>query len=584
MRIRMRREELLQMIDKMSPEQQKEIFVKYIEKCTEEEKNFLEQIILSVYTISSEKRIEKNTPKLSKEYVEEKMEQIRDWKEKIDGQELYLRAEAYEDYCYDYWEREMEWEYYDEMDVGSKLAEMVDFANDCINYQYYKEALEIFDYLLGIEVTVEDEYGDGTATIDLEELAEDRIFSPDLQKMALQTLYATYQVHKAENRAKELFYYFQYHIFQKIHMEDMLKVGREELQELNIFWENWIQFLEEEKGDLAGRLLKEAVIYYKGVEGLEEASIRNYNSHPSLALATLYEYANSYNYKKMEKIGIEALKNIDTSLKIRSEIALMTAFSAEYLQHTKNEYICYFEAFRSQTSVRNLLRLYANEELAITYKDKIKKIVLNIQPKKEDFFSTNRSRELALNTVDSFLYNELCFYIGYFGYARKQIQNPEGSLGWSGKFIRRGLTLFLVYLYDKDTPTKAIDTLVDNISFGEVEDNGFLPQFEKDIVSQQKRNHTFWHSFQCWKKYHPMEQVRKEKYYLWAKNIVYSRAEAIVGGQFRRHYEEVAILLAALGDIKESWGDFEEKNKIRFTHKKKFPRHSAFQSAIARYF
>lgn len=56
------------------------------------------------------------------------------------------------------------------------------------------------------------------------------------------------------------------------------------------------------------------------------------------------------------------------------------------------------------------------------------------------------------------------------------------------------------------------------------------------------------------------------------------------GGQFRNHYAESAALLAALGDIRESWGDFAEKPAIRAEYKRKFPRHSSFQAEMARYF
>lgn len=90
----------------------------------------------------------------------------------------------------------------------------------------------------------------------------------------------------------------------------------------------------------------------------------------------------------------------------------------------------------------------------------------------------------------------------------------------------------------------------------------------------------FWNYFQRWKQYFPMEQQEREQYLEWIEEIVYSRADAIVGG----HYGEVAVLLAMIGDVKEQMGKVGEKRDIFAMYKKKFPRHSSFQAEMKRYF
>lgn len=576
----MKKEELFQFINNMTPAQQKEILLKYLDNCSDEQREFLENIIFEVCEENLEKKKAKKLLKLPKEVVEEKMQQINEWMRQIEEGELYLEADGYEDYSNGYWASDWVWEYYDEMDIKSKLMIMIDFSNDCVNHGNYTQALEILNYLLELEIEVQNPWDNFGA--DLETLVDNKIISVDLQKIALQTLYVAYQLQKPNDRAEDLYLYFSsYYIFKNIHIEDMLTIGREELQGLNEFWENWIYLLEGKEGDLESRLLREAIFYYKGMDGIEEVAARNYNSHPSLSVMVLREYAKCHDYKAMEKFGIQTLKNMDISLKIRSEIALMTAFAAECLQHTEKEYRCYFEAFRSHSSIKNLFRLHVNEQLFMKYKDSVKKIILNI-PRQQNLNTFNE--ELAKNIVHTFVYNELCFYIGRFGYVRQNIQNPENSLGWSGTFIRTGLSLFLVYLYDKEIPTKSMNFLMERIDFREVEDGEFLPELERKMLSQSSEGNPFWYYFQCWKKYYVLEQTRKEKYYLWAKNIIHARADAIVGGKFRNHYREVAVLLAALGDIKESWGDVGEKEKIRLTYKNKFPRHNAFQREMKEYF
>ena len=110
--------------------------------------------------------------------------------------------------------------------------------------------------------------------------------------------------------------------------------------------------------------------------------------------------------------------------------------------------------------------------------------------------------------------------------------------------------------------------------------------FERDILEDCRKYKTsmFWNYFQRWKAYFPMEQQERETYLAWAEKIVYSRADAIVSGQHRNHYGQSAQLLAIVGEIKESMGENGAKEKIFAEYKRKFPRHSSFQSEMKTYF
>lgn len=68
------------------------------------------------------------------------------------------------------------------------------------------------------------------------------------------------------------------------------------------------------------------------------------------------------------------------------------------------------------------------------------------------------------------------------------------------------------------------------------------------------------------------------------RKIVYSRADAIVSGQYRNHYGETVQLLAIVGEIKESMGSRGAKAQIFAEYKRKFPRHLFFQKEMKTYF
>ena len=146
-----------------------------------------------------------------------------------------------------------------------------DFAWDCLNDQRYEEALDIFERLLDLEVSaVPDDFD----FLGLEELNGENITNLDLTRLALSVLYADYQLTKPEERAESLYSYFIYSIFRDIHVEDILRMGREELDGLDRFWEDWIALLETKAEQTATRLLREAALYYGGTEGLARIAAR----------------------------------------------------------------------------------------------------------------------------------------------------------------------------------------------------------------------------------------------------------------------------------------------------------------------
>ncbi len=74
------------------------------------------------------------------------------------------------------------------------------------------------------------------------------------------------------------------------------------------------------------------------------------------------------------------------------------------------------------------------------------------------------------------------FYTGDFAEAKKASRNPKGSLGWSGSFIRYGIRLFFLYLYDGPLSSMAASSLADNIGFADGQGFDYLLDFEREII------------------------------------------------------------------------------------------------------
>lgn len=572
-------------LNELSKKELQKIILKMETFLSEEQKQSLQKLVQEC------KKSEKNVPvqpRMSQEFVNEKMQQIEQWKQQIDEGELYIDIEEYEDYSENYWDSDWIVEYYDNQGIGNKMMFIIDFAKDCVNDGRYQEADTIYQWLWGISVCTYSEYNGEDEPIDLEVIAENGIIHIDMNQLALLTLYASYQNVKKHERAEVIYSYLSYNTFEKLHIEDMFNAGRETLKDAEKFWEDWINLLKTKNGDLEARLLKEALMYCDGIESLVKMADENVAIHPSLYLAVITEYNTMHMYAEIEEIAEKALKNIDENLLIRGKIALNAALASDYLQHKENVMHFCWECFRSNSTVENCLRLFGTEEMARRYGMQAQEIVVNRKNFHQEY--CRNDTEHRLNSIGDYEYDTLNFFIGNFEAVKNASKNPKGSLGWSSSYIRIGIRLILLYLYENPIPSKAAiditDGIVSHIGFTNPKELKDMLLFEKDIIqeSSERKVSVFWSYFQRWKKHFPMEQVEKKEYLLWAEKIAYSRTDAIVSGQHRNYYNSVAVLLAMVAEIKEGMGIVGAKKEIFAEYKSKFPRHSSFQKEMKSYF
>lgn len=568
-------------IKKLSKKQLQDIVLKIQKSLSDKQKREFQKIVKETGIQSENKKPQALQVRMSDDLVNEKMIQIQSWKNQIDKGELYLDTEEYEDYSRGYWEADWITEYYDNQGIGDKIMYMIRFAEDCVYDRRYQEANEIYEWLWQMSVSADSEYED---PVDLEMLEENNLIHTDMKHLALLTLYADYQVLPAKERARDIYLYFSSSAFTKLHLEEMFHVGREELKEREQFWEDWIDLLKTKNGDTEARLLKEAVLYCKGIDGLYEMARENASVHPSLYLSVMEQYEKGHLYVEIENVGEDALSKINVNLRIRSEIALKAAFAASCLNHEEKMMQFCWESFVSDSTVKNYLRLFGTEKMAETYGMCGKEILSNRLKGNTNLYYSQS--ELNQNIIGDYEYYQLVFYTGDFNIVKNISKNPKGSLGWSSSFIEYGIRLFLLHLYERPLPSKAAKSIASRIGFPDEKQRKDLLKFETKIQRecQEHKVSEFWNYFQRWKKYFPMEKAERKKYLTWAENIVYKRADTIVSGQHRSHYGEVAGLLAIVGEIKEDMGIQGAKRCIYEQYRKKFPRHSSFQGEMRDYF
>ena len=455
--------------------------------------------------------------------------------------------------------------------------------NDC----RYEEAVAIFNLVMDTQIFVEDECGGDSFELSLEEMVDEKLVGVNLKVLALDVLYSSYQFQTATQRASVLYSYFTYPYFKEVHIEDIFSIGREELRDTDIFLQSWIDFLMQQSGEVAVRLLKEGLLYYKGTEGLLEMARKGYKEHPSVYLAALLEYEKTHDYEKMKEVGKEALDRVGSDLKIRGEIAIKAAQASHCVNDSEFMRKCWYEAFYSNSTMPNYLRLFVDQVVIKEYKGLAKKRIEKLHI--SDCYNNHYISETCKNNITDLEYRYLCFFTGFFDKVQDWCMEQKNPLGWSGNFVSHGLDLMLLYLYADNDLRKACKKIAFRVSnrmgFNESKNLVFMKEisvFETE-VSVQKSEEIFWDIFCLWKANYTITVNDMESHVKWLESVIDKRIDGIVGGKFRNKYSDVALLAAALGEVKESLGVEMAKYTVLNRYLERYPRHSNFREALKEY-
>lgn len=360
--------------------------------------------------------------------------EIEDWCRKIEEQEIYFECSGYEEYGESYWDSDYSYEYSDVFGIGKELSRAFQAAEDLLFQKDYQQSSELYDWLCSMPFPALDSDTEEWNELELEELVKEKLVSLDLKQIALNLMYAKYQAVEGEKRVAELFRYFSWDMCKGIKVEDFFIIGSEELKDIDVFMEEWISFLKNTKGDMAGDLLSDACIYQGGVGRLSETAREVSAKHP-----VLYEYAcqqllNEKNEIECEKLGLESIGILPEKLVIRGKIADLTAKAAKQLGHANIIKECYEAAFYSESTLNHYLRLFELPD----YKDITDRAAKHANALPENsVWEGNNNKQLLVNYLSKEHKKVIRFFSGEFDYILKIVKRIK--LNWAGAASLKGL-------------------------------------------------------------------------------------------------------------------------------------------------
>lgn len=523
------------------------------------------------------------------EKLKQKMKMIIKNLMKIQNGEISLDSEYNEEW--DDWNDSYEEEFIfsDPSNLLESVQQAIGMIHTCIDQVFFeKSSVELSELLSALEVQVIGDYLDCDGEpLTLRDIYDHGLLTVDYPGFVNECLYLIYMGTPAEKRPEKLYEMIKnMEGGQKIRLEEMMQLGNGELPEADRFFKDWLQYLGNQDGRLAERLLTEAQSMISDDKVLLENARIFARKHPSLYLSYLRGKDNTQNTQFLWSIGCEALSEIPVSYVIRAQIALMTAGYANQLHQKEKAEWCWLEAFRSDTSVVNYMRLRLEMSAWKVYKEKIRNII-------EDRFqnSTTQSEwgisdECRKNLVSRNTYCTLMFLEQDFEQMRSIGMTSKAALGWSGTFMKEGISLMLLLLYIGDTENGKLPVGLQEMQGRAISACDFHPEVYRQGINENEgknQNASFHELFVRWKNtVSVMEEAQKR----WLQRIDHwmeYRIQGIMQENRRNYYGECAAFLAALGEVLESRGESGAKSRYFERYRTKYPRRRSFIEAMRQY-
>lgn len=489
-------------------------------------------------------------------------DKIEEWCRKVEVGEIYFECNGYEEYGENYWDGDYVYDYYDVFGIINDLNKAFKVAEDLLFQKKHKESSILNNRLLNMSFYTLDRDTEEWNELDLEEAIDEIPITFDYNQVILNVMYAIYQDCKGKNRAENLYRYLTRDKCKNIKIEDIFRIGPEELKYIDSFMEEWISFLINVDGDRAGELLLEGCLYQGGISRLCETAKAEHLQHPILFKYTCEHLLDENKDSECEEIGLEAMRVLAENLIVRGEIADLTAKAATNLKHFDVVNKCYEIAFYSKSILNNYFRLFELPD----YKNIAKKATTYVEILPEDYnqnFSC-KNKQMIINSLSKSHKDIIKFFSGEFDYIYEMCKKDNTTLGWSTGFKGVVVPLFILLLNKNGKVTKAGDELINGI----IHRIGFMGG---DVNS-------FFDMFLNWKDKQILSAEQDENYMSWTKEEVDKRTDAVVGEGHRKSYYKAAILIVTLGEALESNGMIDGRRALIEHYKKIHSRKRAFKA------
>ena len=535
---------LEELCEKSSKEQIKKFLFSVIEKLSDSQNKEIIELI--------NKDFKDELQSLNLGDLDRTIEKIEEQFDLINDGELQFHCETYETGDYYYYGDDYETRYYDSENVSSIILNAYNLASILITKKDYRNARKILDLIVFTNYSVLEDDSNDILDYEIDDIVSFELVNVDINKICLTLLFIVILI--SDNKFEEIYNYYNLYAFRNIKLEDSFSLGLEKIKNLDIFLQNWIQFLSQKNDNISLNLLINS-LEYSNYENYKKVLEMNKVTHPKLCILILKKIYELKKYKEVIEIGENIFNDVDDS--IRRNIALLIAESYKKIDSNFDISECLYIAFESSHNVSDLIRIINNGYL-VKYKDDIDII-------KEDTYKNSNS-----NTIVLFSY-----FLGEFDKFLTFFKDNKEYLGWTYSNMNTYVELVLFLLCDENE-TEIKEKLANSICF----DIGIRDDY--NLYNADERGINYFKILNVWKKHFTISDKIKQEYISWLEETVAKRVDAIVSNQHRGSYHKAAFLVCILDECLENL-KIKNTGEIIAFYEKKYLRYTAFKKEINKY-
>lgn len=537
--------ELLEdLCEKSSKEQIKKFLFRVIEKLSDSQNKEIIELINEVF--------KDEIQSINLGDLDIIIEKIEEQFNLINVGELQFHSETYETGDYDYFGDDYETRYYDSENISSIILNAYNLASILITKKDYKNARKILDFIVFTNYSVLEDDSDDILDYKIDDIVNFGLVNIDINKICLTLLFITLLT--SDNKLEEIHDYYKLSIFRDIKLEDSFNLGLEKFKDLDIFLQNWIQFLSQKSDDISFNLLIN-YLEYSNYDNYKKVLEMNKVTHPKLCIVILKKIYELKKYKEVIEIGENIINDIDGS--IRRDIALLIAESYKklYSDFDISQYL--YIAFESSHNVSDLIRIINNDYL-VKYKEKI------------DIIKEDPYKNLDSNAIVLFSY-----FLGEFDVFLNFFKDNQEFLGWTYSNMNTYVKL-VAFLLCNSNETEIKKKLASSICI----DIGIIDDY--NLYNADEREIDYFKILNVWKRHFTISNKIKQDYISWLEATIAKRVDAIVSNQHRGSYHKAAFLVCILDECLENL-NMKNKGEIITFYEKKYLRYTAFKKEINKY-
>lgn len=468
---------------------------------------------------------------------------------------------------------ECEFIYSDPEDILPRINKAIELLHRCIDLEAYPEGAELAKNLFSLTVDVDGDYNDYDGyPLEIYDLFDKGLLDGTYEDFVHEALYLIYVGNGLSEKPAILYNYLSGLSYANIKLEDIMQVGDRDLPDFNEFLPLWIEYLGKQNGSKANDLLDEA-LSMAGEHQYLEAAQKFSDIHPELYKNILQNGMSGQDGAAMMKIGQEALEKIGDMSVLRGEIALLSADYANKINGKETAEHCWLEAFRSNPSVENYLRLRF-------FSTNFEKISVQVRQIYEDRYAGKENRSFDADRKKA--YCAILFFEKRFNEVMKLGLSEPNALGWTYSFMKEGLALFLLLLLNGSKMSGGIRYMYSNVlHWMNFDLNKFLSG--TTYAKEENSEKIFWQPFSVWKS---DIDISAENYDNWMDKIreqLSNHTNGIMEASRTKYYGECAAFIAAYGEVWESNGIPHAKSQIMEEYRNRYPRRRNFIQALRSY-